>query len=121
VPEPTFDWATLIANKDREITRLEAAYTSTLERFKVELVKSRAVMEDAHTVRLSTGARVRAETILIATGGWPHLGPKIPGIEHAISSNEAFHLTDLPSASSSRAAATSRWNLPASSPASAAR
>jgi glutathione reductase (NADPH) len=96
VPEPTFDWATLIANKDREITRLEAAYTSTLERFKVELVKSRAVMEDAHTVRLSTGARVRAETILIATGGWPHLGPKIPGIEHAISSNEAFHLTDLP-------------------------
>jgi glutathione reductase (NADPH) len=96
VPEPTFSWPTLIANKDREITRLEAAYTSTLERFNVKLVKSRAVLEDAHTVRLSTGARVHAETILIATGGWPHMGPEIPGIEHAISSNEAFHLTELP-------------------------
>ena len=91
--EPTFHWPTLIANKDREIARLEAAYTTTLERFKVELVKSRAVLEDAHTVRLlATGARVRAETILIATGAWPHYGPKIPGLEHVISSNEAFHL-----------------------------
>src|SRR5579864_6341064 len=77
VPEPTFHWPSLIANKDREIARLEAAYTSTLERFKVELVKSRAVLEDAHTVRLlASGARVHAETILIATGAWPHLGPK---------------------------------------------
>ncbi len=96
VPAPTFNWATLIANKDREITRLEAAYVSTLERYKVNLVRARAVLEDANTVRLSTGARVHAETILIATGGWPHLGPKIPGVEHAISSNEAFHLTELP-------------------------
>jgi glutathione reductase (NADPH) len=96
VPEPTFHWPTLIANKDREIARLEAAYITTLERYKVNLVKSRAVLEDAHTVRLATGARVRAETILIATGGWPHMGPQIPGIEHAISSNEAFHLADLP-------------------------
>ena len=96
VPEPTFHWPTLIANKDREIARLEAAYINTLERFKVSLVKTRAVLEDAHTVRLSTGARVRAETILISTGAWPHLGPKIPGLEHVISSNEAFHLADLP-------------------------
>lgn len=96
VPEPTFNWATLIANKDREIARLEAAYVGTLERYNVKLVRSRAILEDANTVRLSTGAHVRAETILIATGGWPHLGPKIPGIEHAISSNEAFHLTELP-------------------------
>ena len=97
VPEPSFHWPSLIANKDREITRLEAAYTSTLERFKVELVKSRAVLEDAHTVRLlASGARVHAETILIATGAWPHLGSKIPGIEHVISSNEAFHLEELP-------------------------
>ena len=50
VPEPTFQWPTLIANKDREIARLEAAYIATLERYKVELVKSRAVLEDAHTV-----------------------------------------------------------------------
>jgi glutathione reductase (NADPH) len=96
VSEPTFHWPTLIANKDREIDRLEAAYIATLERYKVELIKSRAVLEDAHTVRLSTGARVRAETILIATGAWPYNGPKIPGREHAISSNEAFHLPDLP-------------------------
>jgi glutathione reductase (NADPH) len=96
VVEPEFHWPALIANKDREIARLEAAYTSTLERFNVSVVKSRAVFEDAHTVRLATGARVRAETILISTGAWPHLGPKIPGLEHAISSNEAFHLPELP-------------------------
>ncbi len=97
VREPTFHWPTLIANKDREIARLEAAYTTTLERFNVKLVKSRAVLEDAHTVRLlSSGARVHAETILIATGAWPHYGPKIPGLEHVISSNEAFHLPELP-------------------------
>jgi glutathione reductase (NADPH) len=96
VPEPTFSWPTLIANKDREIARLEAAYTSTLERYKVELVKSRALLEDAHTVRLSTGARVRAETILIATGATPYLGAQIAGLEHVISSNEAFHLKLLP-------------------------
>ena len=93
---PTFSWQTLIANKDREIDRLEAAYVSTLERVKVEIVRARAVIEDAHTIRLSTGARVRAEAILIATGGWPHMGPNIPGLEHVISSNEAFHLTELP-------------------------
>lgn len=97
VPQPTFDWPTLIANVEREVTRLETAYMTTLERYKVQLVKSRAVFEDAHTVRLlASGARVRAETILISTGAWPHYGPKIPGLEHAISSNEAFHLDRLP-------------------------
>jgi glutathione reductase (NADPH) len=97
VPEPTFHWPTLAANVAREVTRLEAAYTTTLERFNVKLVKSRAVLEDAHTVRLlSNGVHVRAETILIATGAWPHYGPTIPGLEHVISSNEAFHLPELP-------------------------
>jgi glutathione reductase (NADPH) len=97
VPPPSFHWPTLTANVAREVARLEAAYTNTLERFKVALVKSRAVIEDAHTVRLlSSGARVKAETILVATGGWPSMGPAIPGIEHAISSNEAFHLPELP-------------------------
>ncbi|HEX5509053.1 MAG TPA: glutathione-disulfide reductase [Pseudolabrys sp.] len=97
VPQPTFDWPTLTANVEREVTRLEAAYSTTLERFKVQLVKSRAVLEDAHTVRLlSTGARVRAETVLISTGAWPHYGPKIPGLDYVISSNEAFHLDKLP-------------------------
>jgi glutathione reductase (NADPH) len=97
VAEPSFHWPTLIANKDREIDRLEAAYTSTLERHKVELVKGRAVLEDAHTVRiLSTGARIRAQTILIATGATPYHGAQIAGLEHVISSNEAFHLPHLP-------------------------
>jgi glutathione reductase (NADPH) len=97
VPDPTFHWPSLIANKDREIARLEAAYINTLERNNVVLVKSRAVIEDPHTVRLvSNGARVHAETILIATGAWPHMGPDIPGHEHVISSNEAFDLTEFP-------------------------
>jgi glutathione reductase (NADPH) len=96
VGEPTFHWPTLIGNVNREVTRLEAAYTTTLERYNVALVKSRAVLEDAHTVRLASGARVHAETILISTGAWPHSGPKIPGLEHAISSNEAFQLKGLP-------------------------
>src|ERR1051325_2026637 len=69
VPEPTFDWPTLIANKDREIARLEAAYTANLQRAKVEIVKSRAVILDPHTVKLAaTGDTVRAKHILIATG-----------------------------------------------------
>src|SRR5216683_6260038 len=97
VSEPVFDWGKLIANKDREIARLELAYTANLERSKVAIVKSRAVLEDAHTVRLvATGEKVRAETVLIATGGAPHLGAEIAGIEHVISSNEAFHLEQFP-------------------------
>ncbi len=97
VDEPVFDWPKLIANKDREIARLEAAYTTTLERAKVAIVKSRAVIEDPHTVRLvASGERVRAEHILIATGAAPHLGAEIAGLEHVISSNEAFHLEQLP-------------------------
>ena len=97
VPDATFHWPSLIANKDREIARLEAAYTNTLERYNVSLVKSRAVVEGAHTVHLlSNEATVHAETILIATGAWPHMGPDIPGREHVISSNEAFHLEELP-------------------------
>jgi glutathione reductase (NADPH) len=96
VPQASFDWKTLIANKDREIARLEAAYTTTLERFKVEIAKTRAVLEDAHTVRLANGTRVRVDKILIATGGAPSMGAKIAGLEHVISSNEAFHLESLP-------------------------
>ncbi|MGA7486821.1 MAG: glutathione-disulfide reductase [Xanthobacteraceae bacterium] len=97
VGEPVFDWAKLIANKDREIARLELAYVSTLERAGVKIVKSRAMLEDAHTVRLlATGEKLRPRHILIATGAAPWFGPTIPGIEHVISSNEAFHLEQLP-------------------------
>ncbi len=91
-----FDWPTLIANKDKEIARLEAAYRANLARLSVEIAETRAIVEDAHTIRLlKSGARVRAETILLANGAHPVL-PQIPGAEHAITSNEAFHLKELP-------------------------
>ncbi|MFZ1170927.1 MAG: FAD-dependent oxidoreductase, partial [Bradyrhizobium sp.] len=92
----TFDWATLIANKDKEIARLEGAYTTNVEKSGARVLKTRAVLEDAHTVRLATGEAVRAKYVLIATGGAPNHGAVIPGIEHVISSNEAFHLPKLP-------------------------
>ncbi len=96
IPHSSFDWTTLIANKDREIARLEAAYTATLAKAGVKIVKSRATLVDAHTVALADGARVRARYVLIATGATPSYGDPIPGIDHVISSNEAFHLTDFP-------------------------
>ncbi len=96
VPHASFDWATLIANKDREIARLEAAYGATLQKAGVKVLKSRAVIADAHTVELANSERVRAAYILISTGGTPSYGDPIPGLEYAISSNEAFHLPDFP-------------------------
>ena len=96
IPQASFDWPTLIANKDKEIARLEAAYTTNVEKSGAEIVKSRAVIEDAHTLRLADGKIVKARYILVATGGAPNHGAMIPGIEHVISSNEAFHLKALP-------------------------
>lgn len=96
IPTATFDWATLIANKDKEIARLEAIYAANLEKSGAEIVRTRAVFEDPHTLRLATGKAVRARHILIATGGAPNHGEVIPGIEHVISSNEVFHLPALP-------------------------
>src|SRR6266540_2819762 len=96
VSPPSFDWPSLIANKDREIARLEAAYIAGLQNAGVTIVKSRAVMEGAHELRLvATGAAVRADHVLVATGARPSNG-MIPGIEHVISSNEAFHLPEFP-------------------------
>src|SRR5882757_5934131 len=96
IPSATFDWPTLIANKDREIARLEAAYTANVEKSGARIVKTRAVFEDPHTLRLGTGEAVRSRHVLIATGGAPNHGDPIPGIEHVISSNEVFHLPELP-------------------------
>src|SRR5262245_17264990 len=96
ITNATFDWPTLIANKDREIARLEAAYTANVEKSGARIVKTRAAFLDAHTVRLLDGKTVSAKYILIATGGAPNHGAVIPGIEHVISSNEAFHLEKLP-------------------------
>jgi glutathione reductase (NADPH) len=96
VPPASFDWPTLIANKDREIARLEAAYTANVEKSGARVLKTRAVFEDAHTLRLASGEAVRAKYVLVATGGAPNHGLPIPGIEHVISSNEVFHLDALP-------------------------
>src|SRR5947199_7159553 len=96
IPPATFNWPTLIANKDKEIARLEAIYTANVEKSGARIVKTRAVFEDPHTLRLGTGEAVAAKYVLIATGGAPNHGAAIPGIEHVISSNEVFHLTELP-------------------------
>lgn len=99
VPKATFDWQTLIANKDREIARLEAIYQKNVANAGGETFQSRAVLVDRHTVRLVAENRtVTADQILIATGGRPALHPALPGSEHCITSNEAFHLAELPKA-----------------------
>ena len=95
-----FSWQRLIAAKDTEIQRLENAYQNTLKNAGVEAIKARAHLVDAHTIVLKhndTGAEqtVTADKILLATGGRPTV-PDIPGAELAITSNEAFHLDDLP-------------------------
>ena len=92
--EPTFSWQTLIANKDKEIDRLNGIYHKLLAGSDVALFEDRAVFKDAHTLQVGDKT-VTAERILIAVGGHPTV-PDIPGIEHAITSNEAFHLEEQP-------------------------
>ncbi len=92
-----FDWAKLIAAKDKEIARLSAIYRANLEKAGVVLVESRAVVEDAHKVRLLADGRIiSAKVILVATGAAPFLGPDVPGRELAITSNEIFDLKQQP-------------------------
>ena len=95
VGTPTFDWATLVANKDKEIARLEAAYVAGLEKPGAEIIRDRAVLTGPNTVKLRSGRELTAKTILVATGGHPYI-PDIPGKELGITSNEAFHLEKLP-------------------------
>jgi glutathione reductase (NADPH) len=94
VPAPRFDWATLIANKNRELDRLEGIYRNLLKNANVTLYEGRATIVDPHTVEV-LGKRHTAANIMVATGARPHL-PPIPGIEHAITSNEALDLPTLP-------------------------
>ena len=90
---PRFDWPTLIANKNKELDRLEGIYRNLLK--DCTLYEARATLEDAHTIALDNGKRVTAETIIVATGSHPVM-PHIPGIEHVITSNEALDLPKLP-------------------------
>ena len=92
----SFDWPTLIANKDTEIDRLNKAYICNLEAAGAELILQRAELEDRHTIRLASGRKVTAKHILIATGAAPFVPRHLPGHELAITSNEAFHLEKLP-------------------------
>ena len=93
----SFDWATLVENKDKEIDRLNKAYIRNLEGAGAELILDRATVEDANTVRLASGRKVTARYILVATGATPFVPRHLPGHELAITSNEAFHLEGLPS------------------------
>lgn len=92
--EANFDWATLIANKDREINRLNSIYRNLLVNSGVTLHEAHAKIVGPNEVEVN-GQRYSAKHILIATGGWPQI-PDIPGHEHAIGSNEAFFLKELP-------------------------
>ena len=90
-----FDWSRFRGLLEAELTRLETAYRGTLKGAGVTIHDSRAVVEDAHAVRLVSGEKITAKHILIATGGWPFV-PEIPGRELAVTSNEMFHLAHLP-------------------------
>ena len=97
VGDPDFDWPSLVAAKDKEITRLEGLYRGTLERSGATIFAERAVLSGANAVKLlSSGKTVTAAKILIATGAKPNLDTQLPGIEHVITSNEAFDLKELP-------------------------
>ena len=92
--ETAFDWPTLIANKDREIARLNGVYERLLKGSGVEIFRARATVAGPHAVEID-GKRLAAAHILIATGGWP-VKPAVPGAEYGFTSNEAFHLPRLP-------------------------
>ena len=91
---PPFDWSKLIANKNCEIERLNGVYEQLLTGAGVEIIRGRAAIVDAHTIAIN-GRQITAEYLLVATGSWP-TKPEVPGVELAITSNEAFYLDRLP-------------------------
>jgi glutathione reductase (NADPH) len=95
VPHKRFEWPVLRDNVLSEVGRLEGAYTETLTNHDVTIFHERAELTGPNSVRLASGEQITADKILIATGAWPVM-PPMEGIEHAISSNEVFHLPALP-------------------------
>ncbi|WP_420546973.1 glutathione-disulfide reductase [Curvivirga sp.] len=94
VNDKSFNWKTLIENKNKEISRLNGIYENLLKNAGVELINGRATLVDAHTVEVA-GKQYTAEKILVAVGGWPSV-PDIPGKEYISTSNDAFYLEELP-------------------------
>lgn len=94
--EAQFDWPTFLERKDVEIARLSGVYVANLENAGADLIHARAVMADPHTIELDNRRRVTAGRVLVATGAKPTLPAEVEGVEHAITSNEAFHLESLP-------------------------
>ena len=95
-PEPSFDWSVLLNNKNNEIKRLNGIYKAILDNNDVTVFSSRASLQGPHEIRVD-GRTVTARYILLAVGGWPWV-PQFEGNEHVITSNEAFHLQQLPEA-----------------------
>ena len=95
VPTKRFSWPVLRDNVLAEVGRLEQAYTETLTTHGVEIFKERATLTGPNSLKLSGGREITADKILIACGAHPIM-PQVDGIEHAISSNEVFHLEELP-------------------------
>ena len=94
VAEPAFDWTKLLANKDREIARLNGVYEKVLVNAGVSIFRDKAFIRGKNEIEVD-GETLTAKHILVATGSWPQK-PDIPGAELAITSNEAFHLENLP-------------------------
>ncbi len=94
VGHSTFNWPSLIANKNQEIERLHAVYGNQLQKTGVDIITGRASLLDAHTVVVDS-AKYSAERIVIATGGWPSV-PDMPGKQHIVTSNDIFFLDQLP-------------------------
>ncbi len=90
-----FDWPAFRTRLHAELDRLEDVYRGNLHKAGVETYGTRARLADPHTVVLADGTKLTAKHILVATGGWP-VKPDLPGADHAITSNEIFHLETLP-------------------------
>jgi len=95
VPKCAFNWPVLRDNVLAEVTRLEGLYTQTLSNHGVEIFHERAALTGPNEIRLASGRTISAGKVLVATGARPYM-PNIEGVEHAISSNEVFHLEKLP-------------------------
>lgn len=96
IGETRFDWSRFLMDKDKEIARLSGIYVRNLQNAGCELLHGKARLKDRHTVEIEGVGTVTAAKILIATGGRPWMPADLPGVEHAITSNEAFHLEQLP-------------------------